>query len=93
MKTPMIGTKRTWDGESVRQMCIRHGYYTQGNSADYQQMLNNVELSTPTYEKLYEVAQDIFDHSDKEICTVEGIMFELEKETVNTFFRLAGRED
>lgn len=51
--------------DQVREMCIRHDYYTNGNNADYTNMLNCVEdAKADDLDFMVAIAEDIYDHSD-----------------------------
>ena len=77
-----------WNFEDVMTMCIRHGYYTCGNNAQYEDMLEYVMThKNPTDYDIFLVATDIFDHSTGDVTeNVTDIMFNLYREVVTTFF-------
>lgn len=52
----------SWD--KVRSACISHNWYTRGNNDEYKNMLLTV-CRGHTLEAIYNIAQDIYDHSDK----------------------------
>lgn len=85
-----IRTERTWNSIDVRDMCISHSLYTQGDARAYEKMLNKVRELNPTPKSLYIIASDILKHSNPELAgdDVTSIMFLLEKEVVNTFYNI-----
>ncbi len=51
--------------EDVRNLCIRHDYYTRGTCKDYENMFSMIaEDEDIDYEVLSKVATDILEHSD-----------------------------
>lgn len=48
----------------VRSICIKMDWYTRGTVDEYTNMLTNAELQPPTPAIIYEIAKDIYDHSD-----------------------------
>ena len=56
--------------DKVREMCIRHDYYTCGDCDEYSIMLANVNFVDPDdVDSMATIAKDIFDHSDvKQFC-------------------------
>lgn len=55
----------TWNMYDMRNYCIRHDYYTNGDNKAYSTMLNFVEDNEPTAKNVELVAIDIITHSDK----------------------------
>lgn len=53
------------DWGKVRQECISHSWYTRGNNTEYEYMLFTL-CEGHTLEDVYRVANDIYEHSDKE---------------------------
>ena len=84
---PEIKVTREWSYLRVRSMCIRHEYYTYGDNEDYTHMLEWVQRLYPNAENLYFIAEDIRKHSSPGL-TVESIMYDLERETVTTYFKV-----
>ena len=89
------GTKKVkevckWTSNDVRELCIREHYYTCGSCFDYSTMLEFVSENEPTAENMYDVAQDIYEHSgDGDNVDLENIMFLLSRETVYRFYEIA----
>lgn len=85
-----IKTERTWNSMDVRDMCISHSLYTQGDARAYEKMLDKVRELNPTPKSLYIISSDILEHSNPELAgdDVTSIMFLLEKEVVNTFYEI-----
>lgn len=81
---------RILSSSKLRSLCIKHDWYTCGNNAQYAAMFaklhdddgNLVHMST---EKLYEIASDIYAHSDINDYTVEAIMAELARQCLYFF--------
>lgn len=77
--------KLTLTSEDVRSACIRNNWFTQGTAADYEHMLNNVDLlcdgmlDFETENLIWDIVSDIRMHSDTERmkresgCTYEEI--------------------
>lgn len=89
-----ISEEKRWDSDSVRNMCIKHNFYTHGSIGDYSKMLNYVDMKKPTTTTIYIVAKDIVSHSDMDAYNqtdaenIESVMFELYRECINTFFHV-----
>ena len=77
----------------VRQLCIKHNYYTAGDCKDYSEMLDYVDENRHNANGvvIYNIAQDIFKHSDTD-KDLECIMFEL-GQIVDTFYNVEGIEE
>lgn len=95
MKNLKVKERRTWSWEDVRSLCIRNEWYEYGDCQDYMDMLHIVEHNKPTINNLYKVALDIYEHSYMSRNTdysleenLENIMFQLEEDTVHTFFEI-----
>ena len=71
----MFKFERFWDSNSVRETCIRLEWYTHGNYADYQKMLDFVDSHKPTDRNINRVIEDIFNHSDREGRDLESIAY------------------
>lgn len=61
---------RIIDSESVRELCIKNGFYTRGDCRAYDYLLNNL-CSDSGYSRevsdsdIEEIARDIVDHSNR----------------------------
>ena len=64
-EAPKIKVIRRWDMEDIMNMCIKHNFYTRGDTRAYTKMLNYVKQKEPTPEEIYIVAVDILDHTDE----------------------------
>lgn len=89
---PDIKVLRSWSRMRVRMMCIDHEFYTRGDNEEYEAMLSFVDDSYPDTDNLWLVALNIRDHSRDDCPPVTGIMYLLEKETVDTFYSLPEEE-
>ena len=73
---------RTLSKESVRQVCVNHQYYTRGDNRAYMEMFSMLDYTTKTSGsnitsgRLYDIAEDIKDHSDTD-DSIEEIMSNL----------------
>lgn len=89
-----IKETKLWDGYRVRNMCIKHGYYTMGTCEAYDTMLCFVDTRKPTKMNIYKVARDIVAHSNlegygmREIELVEAMMFDINRECVSTHYEV-----
>ena len=81
-----ITSKKIWNWNSVREMCIRENFYTEGDCEEYDAMLTKVRENVPTDEMIYEIAIDINAHSEGQ--TVSNIMFILANDVVKTCYTL-----
>ena len=95
MKAPKIKATRAWFAEEVREFCIKNGYYTAGDCAAYEKMLQFVSKQDPTTKNIYRVAKDIVDHSDPEyfefvsdVEALQNVMFLLDRDVVMTFYNI-----
>ena len=84
LKDKKITKTESWSFESVRQCCIKNGFYTSGTNEDYFTMLRNVEILNPTTENIYNIAKDICAHSVGQ--NVENVMFCLAADAIHTFY-------
>ena len=50
-EAPKIKVIRRWDMEDIMNMCIKHNFYTRGDTRAYTKMLNYVNQKEPTPEK------------------------------------------
>lgn len=75
-------------------MCIRNDFYTLGDTEEYNNMFDFIIHHEPTPDNIWIVANDIARHSDLESYgqndteNIESIMFLIEREAVNTFYRI-----
>ena len=83
-----IKTLESWSQYDVRDLCIKRDWYVKGTCDEYDKMLNYInEHYCPKSKDVYNVAKDIFEHSNKdnwirgaglsENEAIESIMFEL----------------
>ena len=87
-------TKIEW--EKVRAKCIEKDWYTMGDCAEYQNMLNMCtvrgEDASYSIKRLEKIARDIYEHSDPDCwCGYDdnpilNIMFELRADACYTYF-------
>ena len=89
----MIKVTRWLDSNKIRQMCIRYRYYTCGDCASYDKMLDRaVGLDADDLEAVLTIAEDIYEHSTvkddveypKRDC-LEGLVNMLLSECVDMF--------
>lgn len=97
----MIKRKEFLYGSQVRALCIRNDFYTQGTNSEYMHLLRDLcggsdgmGLENPTNEQLWDIAQDIYDHSsvkrygmDREE-TILNIMYMLANECMSIGFEI-----
>ena len=79
---------RQMRADKIREICISYRLYTLGNNDDYSAMFDKATQKTDSavdFDKLvYEVAQDILQHSDTDM-PIDSIMFYLfNKATITT---------
>ena len=79
----MFKFDRFWNSNSVREVCIKFGWYTRGNNYDYSQLLDFVDSHKPTDRNICKVVEDIFNHSDHEGRDIESIAYCLGKFAVS----------
>ena len=95
-KMKKINERKSWGMYEVRNMCVKHEYYTAGDCEAYEKILNFVEIHKPTTNNIYKVANDIFEHSDIDLDNygvdkdemVAAIMFDINNECVKTRYRI-----
>lgn len=58
--------RRTLRGDDVRHLCIERNWYTRGYNDEYNRILKMADSENLTTDLITQIAQDIFDHSDKE---------------------------
>ena len=75
----MFKFKRTWSSSSVKDVCIKLGWYTNGDSYDYSNLLDFVDSHKPTDKNINIVIEDIFNHSDQEGRNLESVAYCLGK--------------
>ena len=74
--------RKTLRQEDVRQVCIEKDYYTRGDCKSYEEMFSMLDYRSKVSDsnissgRLYDIAEDIKDHSDTE-DTIEDIMSKL----------------
>ena len=71
----MFKFERVWSSNSVRDICIKLGWYTNGDSDDYSNLLDFVDSHKPTDRNINRVVEDIFNHSDQEGRDIESIAY------------------
>lgn len=76
---------RFWSARSVREACVNNELYTCGDAHDYAMMLRRVEVLSPVFENLYDIARDISSHS-LEWASIADVMSILEREAINTSY-------
>lgn len=95
-KKTNVTRKLFWD--DVRQVCIQNEYYTHGDNEDYSALLKYIDtLGEVNDQALFNIAQDIYNHSDIERIMNEGgvdecgafesIIFNI-TEKVHTFYKV-----
>lgn len=73
-----IKLTKGWNSDAVREMCMKHGFFTKGTVEEYHKMLNYVDnhSENPEDTQIYAVADNILAHTDENLeMTVENIMF------------------
>lgn len=81
---------RTLSASKLRSLCIKNEWYTCGDNEEYSRLFDRLTdcCGCPehmTTEKLVEVAEDIWDHSDITDYTIETVLFELAR-ACSTYF-------
>ena len=71
----MFKFERVWSSDLVRETCIKFGWYTRGNSYDYQKMLDFVDSHKPTDRNICKVIENIFSHSVQEGRDIESVAY------------------
>lgn len=88
---PQIEEVRTLDADDLRALCIRREWYTRGTCAQYNGLFDRLrtergDLANLTTAKLYEIAEDIRQHSDlPDDYDAPCIMFELARRCTVSF--------
>ncbi len=87
-----IKETRFISGGSVRQLCIRENYYTNGTNAEYEVLLNaanRLGAENVTADGLYSLAKNIYEHSEMDIYdaneAIAQIMYCLNLACVTTY--------
>ena len=71
----MFEFERTWSSRSVMDICIKLGWYTNGNSEEYSNLLDFVDSHKPTDLNISKVIEDIFNHSDQEGRDLDSVAY------------------
>ena len=67
----------------LRNICIANNWYTKGNNEEYSNMFSMCDVDNVTTELLYEIAKDIYEHTNvntakngcsKEYSNMENIL-------------------
>lgn len=74
MKTKIFAIEKNLFPDEVRAYCIKNKMYTQGNNAEYAQMLRLAE-NTRTDSDIIAVMRDIWNHSNNAEYEAEGGTF------------------
>ena len=81
-------------GADIRNSCITENWYTRGTNAEYMNLLSKYEYKKYSVRTLYNIAKDIYEHSDFnrmkesgyfEHDIIENIMFILSRKIVSTY--------
>ncbi len=62
---------RWWWAEDVGKMCARYGLFTRATLEEYDTVLSKVENNFPTNGIIYEVAQGIYNHTDRSNISID----------------------
>lgn len=81
---------RTMNSSKLRSICIKMDWYTRGTNEEYSNLFAKLhdDMGCPvhlTTEKLVEIAEDIWEHSEIQDYTIESVLFELAR-TCYTYF-------
>ena len=81
---------RHLDACKLRSLCIKNDWYTRGTNEEYGRLFDRLHdccgcPENMTTEKLVEIAEDIWDHSEITDYTIETVLFELAR-TCYTYF-------
>ena len=84
----MYDEKRILNATTLHKLCTKNGWYSKGTYQQYTELMESlyddgVQLNL-TAEKLFEIASDIYEHSEMN-CTVEALMSALTKECTTVF--------
>lgn len=84
---------RTMSPSKLRSICIKNQWFTRGTNEEYSRLFDRLEdcCGCPenlTTEKLVEIAEDIWEHSDINDYTIETVLFELAS-ACHTYFDVA----
>ena len=85
---------RTLSDSKLRSICIKNNWYTRGTNEEYSRLFDRLTdcCGCPenlTTEKLVEIAEDIWDHSEITDYTIETILFELARACYTYFDAVA----
>lgn len=81
---------RTMSASKLRALCIQRNWYTRGTNEEYSRLFDKLNdcCGCPehlTTEKLVEIAEDIWDHSNITDYTIETVLFELARNCYTYF--------
>lgn len=81
---------RTMSVSKLRSVCIKNNWYTRGTNEEYYRLFDRLHdcCGCPehlTTEKLVEIAEDIWKHSQITDYTIETVLFELARNCYTTF--------
>ena len=79
-----IKRQDVWSALGIRDMCVRNGWYTSGDNAAYEKMLDFVTENEPTTLNIYKVANDIFNHSERNVFVIDDITNEIRNTIVKS---------
>lgn len=81
---------RHLEASTLRKLCILHDWYTCGDNEEYGRLFDRLRdcCGCPenlTTEKLVEIAEDIWEHSDIQDYTIETVLHELARACYHRF--------
>lgn len=79
---------RTLTRTDLRTLCINHSWYTNGTSAEFEELLSLAEKENISTSDIAEIAENIMNHSNDEERPIENYCFEIAR-MCNTFFEEA----
>ena len=98
MKVKSVVVRNYLETSKLRQVCVDNDYYTRGDNYAYDKMFRKLwDVDNPkelTNEKLIDIAQDIFDHSNIERimrdygCGEEEVLNSIMFNLVNACYQL-----
>lgn len=71
-QTMTLKETRKMDTARIRNICIKMDWYTRGTCDEYSKMFETAEREEATPEGIYEVAKDIFEHSNMDHYIRDG---------------------
>ena len=85
---------RTLSASKLRAICIEHDWYTRGTNEEYGRLFDKLTdcCGCPehlTTEKLVEIAEDIWEHSEITDYTIETVLFALARACFTYFDAVA----